>query len=65
MTVKLELPPDIEAGLLAQAQTHGLPLEAYLVEHLLRGAVEKRSPGSREEKAWRSYSLNPPSKAWI
>jgi hypothetical protein len=41
MTVKLELPSDVEAGLLAQAQTLGLSLEAYLVEHVLRGAIEK------------------------
>jgi hypothetical protein len=47
MTVKLELPPDVEAGLLAQAQMQGLTLEAYLVEHVLRGALEK--PKSRRE----------------
>jgi hypothetical protein len=29
MTLRIELPPDIEAGLLAQAQHHGLSLEAY------------------------------------
>ena len=29
MTVKLELTPDIQAGLLAQAQARGLSLEAY------------------------------------
>jgi len=31
MTVKLELTPDIQAGLLAQAQASGLSLEAYAV----------------------------------
>jgi hypothetical protein len=35
MTVKLELTPDVEAGLLAQAQNSGLTLEAY-VERVLR-----------------------------
>ena len=30
MTVKLQLKPEIEAGLLAQAQARGLSLEAYL-----------------------------------
>jgi hypothetical protein len=35
MTVKLELTPDVQAGLLAQAQETGLSLEAYL-EQLLR-----------------------------
>jgi len=36
-----------EAGLLAQAQTLGLTLEAYLIEHVLRGAVEK--PGAERQ----------------
>jgi hypothetical protein len=35
MTVKLELTPDVQAGLLAQAQESGLSLEAY-VELVLR-----------------------------
>jgi hypothetical protein len=35
MTVKLELTPDVQAGLLAQAQGSGLSLEAY-VELVLR-----------------------------
>ncbi len=35
MTVKLELTPDVQAGLLLQAQENGLSLEAY-VEHVLR-----------------------------
>ena len=30
MTVKLQLKPEVEAGLLAQAQARGLSLEAYL-----------------------------------
>ena len=29
MTLKLDLPPTVESGLLAQAQEHGLSLEAY------------------------------------
>ena len=44
MTVTLNLPPDVEAGLLAQAQTHGLPLEAYLVQHVLRDAAKPAKP---------------------
>lgn len=35
MTVRLDLNPDVEAGLLAQAKARGLPLEAYL-EQVLR-----------------------------
>ena len=41
MTITLELPPDVEAGLLVQAQTHGLSLETYLLTQVLREAVEK------------------------
>ncbi len=32
MTVKLDLSPQVEAGLLAQARTRGLSLEAYLTQ---------------------------------
>lgn len=39
MTMKVELAPDVQAGLLAQAQANGLSLEAY-VEQVLR----ERSP---------------------
>jgi len=35
MTMHLDLTPDVEAGLLAQAQENGLPLEDY-VELVLR-----------------------------
>jgi hypothetical protein len=44
MTVTLELRPEVEAGLMAQAQASGLSLEAY-VEQVLqersRGAVDE------------------------
>jgi len=40
MSVTLNLPPDVEAGLSARAQTRGLPLEDYLVDHVMGGAVE-------------------------
>ncbi|HEY4365151.1 MAG TPA: hypothetical protein VGN17_29585 [Bryobacteraceae bacterium] len=42
MTVKLELAPDIEAGLLTKAQANGLSLEAY-VEQVLREQVRAES----------------------
>jgi hypothetical protein len=45
MTVKVELTPDVQAGLLAQAQDSGLSLEAY-VERLLR---ERSASTSRPE----------------
>lgn len=38
MTVKLELNPEIEAGLLAQAQARGLSLEDYLAQVLQSAA---------------------------
>lgn len=49
MTVRLEPPPDVESGLLEQAETHGLPLEEYLVEHVLREALRKQQPPSRRK----------------
>jgi hypothetical protein len=42
MTVKLELTPEVQAGLLAQAQQNGLSLEAY-AEKVLRERVYERS----------------------
>ena len=44
MTVKLELTPDVQAGLLAQAHAKGLSLEAY-AEQVLR----ERSRGPADE----------------
>lgn len=52
MTMKVELTPDVQAGLLAQAQNSGLSLEAY-VERVLRersGAVS-RPPLTRSQIA--------------
>jgi len=53
MTVKLELTPDIQAGLLAQAQASGLSLEAYAVSR--PGLTRSRLPVSgfaSYAKAW-------------
>lgn len=50
MTVKLELKPDIEANLAAQARARGIPLDAYLqgvIEQLAR--TEAARPASLEE----------------
>jgi hypothetical protein len=41
MTVTIELPPDIEAGLLAQAQAEGLAVSEY-VQNLVRGQIGRR-----------------------
>jgi hypothetical protein len=52
MTVKLELAPDVQAGLLAQAQESGLSLEAY-VELVLRerSGAATRPPLTRSQIA--------------
>ncbi len=42
MTVRLELKPDIEANLAAQARARGIPLDTYLqsvIENLARAAT--------------------------
>ena len=49
--MKLELKPEIEAGLLAQAHARGLSLEAYLEEVLTSAAVTKQRPSSRKSLA--------------
>lgn len=46
MTVTLNLPPDVEEGLRIQAQTLGLPLEAYLLQHVLRDAAKPVKPAA-------------------
>jgi len=50
MTVRLELRPDIEANLAAQARARGVPLDAYLqsvIEDLAR--AEGNRPASLQE----------------
>jgi hypothetical protein len=49
MTVTLEIPPDVQAGLLAQAQASGLSLEEY-AEQVLR----ERSAGASRPDLTRS-----------
>jgi len=48
MTVKLELSPEIEAGLLAQAQARGLSLEVYAARLLQRAADLPRPPSGEK-----------------
>ena len=43
MTITLELPPEIEASLVAQAQAHGLQLDAYLSSLLRRQAAAEHT----------------------
>ena len=52
MTVRLDLAPDVEAGLIAQAQARGLSLEAYLEQVLReRSDAVRVTQGGRKEKA--------------
>jgi hypothetical protein len=44
VTVTLNLPPDVEQGLLTQARKHGLPLETYLIQCVLREAATLAQP---------------------
>jgi hypothetical protein len=50
MTVKLELTPDLEMGLLAQAQEKGMSLEAY-AEQVLRERVQEAPTLTRSQIA--------------
>jgi len=50
VTVKLELKPEIEAALLAQAHARGLSLEAYL-DQVLRNATTAKRPAGRKSLA--------------
>ena len=67
MTVKLQLKPDVEAGLLAQAQARGLSLEVYL-EQVLQERSRTLTPPSigpteraRLFETWaHSHPLTPP-----
>ena len=47
MTVKLDLKPEIEAGLLAKAQARGLSMEVYLELVLEEAAASKRTAGRK------------------
>jgi hypothetical protein len=49
--MKLEIKPEIEAGLLAQAQVRGLSLEAYLDEVLKSAAAVNPRPRGRKSLA--------------
>ena len=60
MTLRLEIPKDVEAGLLARARAEGLSPEAYAAESLREGlrafdeehgAVPQRRPAGRKSLA--------------
>lgn len=51
MTVTLHLTPEIEAGLLAQAQDSGMVLEDYLITLMERAALPSGSVKASAERA--------------
>jgi hypothetical protein len=51
MTVTLHLTPEIEAGLLAQAQESGMVLEDYLLTLMEKAALPSRSAKASAERA--------------
>jgi hypothetical protein len=63
MTVTIDLPPDIEADLVAQARAHGLDLPHY-VEQLLREQVPPRAGSvlspAEQAAAWRESTRGLP-----
>jgi len=61
MTVTLTLKPDVEAGLLAQAQLTGMTVEQYLlfmVEGILLPAAPNTSSPEQRAAAFESWSAN-------
>jgi hypothetical protein len=46
--MKLELKPEVEAGLVAQAHARGLSLQAYLDEVLTSAAATRARPAGRK-----------------
>ena len=51
MTVTLNIKPELEAGLLAQAQAGGVTLEQYLLSIIEGSALLSPSPSSPSERA--------------
>jgi hypothetical protein len=63
MTLKLELAPTVESGLLAQAQARGLSLEEYVKKVLTERSTinAAASEKAREFEAWaRGHAALPP-----
>lgn len=60
MTVILNLPPDVEAGLLAEAQAAGLAVSEY-VQNLVRGDLEARINSGAKTRP--TYELS--AEEWV
>ena len=57
--LKLDLKPDIEAGLVVQAHARGLSLEVYLDEVLRRAAAPKKPRPADRKSLARLFSESP------
>ncbi len=62
MTVKIDLNPDVEAGLVALAKAQGMSLEAY-AEQVLRerstaGSTRPASGAAQKANAFRAFARN-------
>lgn len=56
MTVTIELPPEMEAGLLAQAQAQGLDVADY-VQHLVRREITAQARNAETDAPfWKSFT---------
>jgi hypothetical protein len=60
MTLTIELPPDVEAGLVAQAQADGVAVSEY-VQNLVRGQITARMSASATPRP--AYELSP--EEWV
>jgi len=57
VTITLNLKPEIEAGLLAQAQASGMSLEEYLLSVVEEVAVPTKQPADRTGKSAREEAV--------
>jgi hypothetical protein len=64
MTMKLELTPEVQAGLLSQAQENGMSLEAF-AELVLREKSREALDASREQSGPSPEPAEPFWKAFI
>jgi hypothetical protein len=62
MIMKLELSPEVEAGLLAQARTHGLSLEVYAVKLLREHVTNPAKPRAESRKSLAQLFADSPLK---
>ena len=55
MTIKLELPPDLEARLVEEAKSKGLPLSEIVAAHLHRSPLERSWKYPTPEEVYKGF----------